>query len=290
MAVIPAVIVISYYGENSTSPMLVLSQVILSLQLPFAIIPLIHAVANKRRMGEFHIKPWLQGLAWLVAGVIVALNVKLIIDQIATWLGQVGSRAWLLEATVIPVSAALGLLLVYVSIHPWIGKRFRAIAWPRLAGVHQEPAATSERVLTPEPYRRIAIALDFSGHDEKLLAESLRFLRPGETRLVLLHVVESPVARALGERGEDYEMQADRNRLKEMARLMQAAGFKVSWQLGTGDPGSELARMLNEMNVDMVIVGSHGHAGVSDLIHGTVINYLRHQIQANLLVIPLAKS
>ena len=76
LAVIPAVAVIAYYGENSTSAMLVLSQVILSLQLPFAIIPLIHAVTDKRRMGKFSIRPWLQGLAWLVAGVIVLLNVK----------------------------------------------------------------------------------------------------------------------------------------------------------------------------------------------------------------------
>jgi manganese transport protein len=288
LAVIPAVAVIAYYGENSTSAMLVLSQVVLSLQLPFAIIPLIHAVADKRRMGKFSIRPWLQGLAWLVAAVILVLNVKLIIDQIAVWLGEAGSKAWLLEVTVLPLTVALGLLLVYVFIHPWLGKLLPSIAWPRLVGVHHEPAVTSEQVVMPEPYQHIAIALDFSGKDEKLLTESLRFLHKGETHLVLLHVVESPVARALGAEGEDYEIQADKAHLETLAGFMQEAGFETDVQLGTGNPVSELTRMINEMQVDMVIVGSHGHAGVSDLIHGTVINELRHQIRASLLIIPLS--
>ena len=290
LAVIPAVAVIVYYGENSTSAMLVLSQVILSLQLPFAIIPLIHAVADQRRMGAFRIRPWLQGLSWLVAGVIVALNVKLIMDQIADWLKAAGVNAWILEVTVIPLTVALAMLLLYVFLYPWLGKRLLRFAWPRLTGVHQEPALAAETVVTPDPYQRIAIALDFSRNDEKLLTESMRFLHKGETRLVLLHVVESPVARALGNRGEDFEMQADQRRLEDMTNAMQDAGFRASWHLGTGDPASELARMINKLKIDMVIVGGHGHSGVSDLIHGTVINDLRHQIQASLLVIPLGST
>ena len=196
----------------------------------------------------------------------------------------------MLEVTVVPLTIALGLLLVYVSLHPWLGKRLLTIPWPRLARIHQEPAANSEQVLMPEPYQQIAIALDFSGNDEKLLTESLRFLQKGKTRLLLLHVVESPVARTLGTEGEDYETQTDKSRLEALATLMQNAGFKPTWKLGTGDPASELARMINESKVDMVIVGSHGHSGVSDLIHGAVINNLRHQIQASLLVIPLGNK
>ena len=61
---------ILYNGEHATSAMLVLSQVILSLQLPFAIIPLIHAVADRKRMGVFRMRG-VQGLAWLVTAVIV---------------------------------------------------------------------------------------------------------------------------------------------------------------------------------------------------------------------------
>ncbi len=178
LAVVPAVAVIAYYGENSTGAMLILSQVILSMQLPFAIIPLIHAVADKRRMGEFSIKPWLQMLAWLVAGIIVVLNMKLIIDQISQWLVEAGSRAWVLQVTVIPFIIALGLLLLYVTLHPWLSPRITQISWPRIVGVHRQDAATAETttIIQPVPYKRVAIALDFSGHDEKLLTESLRFI------------------------------------------------------------------------------------------------------------------
>jgi len=288
LAVIPAVAVIASYGENSTSAMLVLSQVILSLQLPFAIIPLIHAVADKRRMGEFHIRPWLQGLAWLVAGVIVVLNVKLITDQITVGVQEAGNKAWLLQITVIPFTIALGILLFYITLYPWLEQRLPEIPWPRIGSVHRQVSEISENVATPEPYQHIAIAIDFSGNEDKLLNESLRFLRPGETHLVLLHVVESPVARTLGAEGEDYETQSDKARLEKLAGFMRQAGFETDYQLGTGDPTSELARMINNGKMDMVIVGSHGHAGVSDLIHGSVINNLRHQIRVALTIIPLS--
>jgi manganese transport protein len=142
----------------------------------------------------------------------------------------------------------------------------------------------------PEPYENIAVALDFSGNDDKLLNESLRFLHKGKTHLTLLHVVESPVARTLGTEGEDFEIQSDQARLETMTDQMRNVGFKTEWSLGMGDPVSELVRMINASKADMVIAGSHGHTGMSDLIHGTVINNLRHQIQASLLVVPLGSD
>lgn len=287
LAVIPAVAVIAYYGENSTGAMLVLSQVILSLQLPFAIIPLIHAVVDKRRMGEFSIRPWLQALAWIVAGIIVALNVKLIIDQIATWITEAGNRAWIFRWTLIPFTAALGLLLLYITVQPWLRQHIWQIEWPRISGIHREPLETPGSLSSPAPYQRVAVALDFSGNEEMLLSESLRFVEKGKTELVLLHVVESPVARTLGSEGEDMEMMKDRKRLEELAAKMEKSGISTGWRLGAGNPVSELAKMINDLNADVVVVGGHGHSGMSDLIHGTVISNLRHQIRASMMIIPL---
>jgi manganese transport protein len=118
----------------------------------------------------------------------------------------------------------------------------------------------------------------------------MRFLHKDKTCLSLLHVVESPVARTLGAEGEDFEIQSDQAHLENLADQMQEAGFKTEWFLGMGNPASELARMINKTQADIVIVGSHGHSGMSDLIFGTVINTLRHQIQANLLVVPLGND
>lgn len=286
LAVIPAVLVIAYYGENSTGAMLILSQVILSMQLPFAIIPLIHAVADKRRMGEFSIRPWLQILAWLVAGIIVVLNAKLIIDQISEWLGEAGSRAWILQVTVVPFVGALGLLLLYVTFHPWLSQRIKQLSWPRIGGVH--PVVPDSAALEkPVPYKRVAIALDFSGHDEKLLSESLRLIDKTETKVDLLHVVESPVGRTLGAEGEDLETLTDRRHLEDLTEKLKKAGISVEWRLHSGEPVSELAKMINELGSEIVVVGSHGHTGVSDLIHGTVISDLRHRVRATVMIVPL---
>jgi manganese transport protein len=287
LAVIPAVLVIIQYGEHSVTGLLVLSQVILSLQLPFAIIPLIHAVADRRRMGEFSVGKRLQGLAWLVTVVIVALNIKLILDQTGTWLQEAGDKAWILQITVIPLAAALGLLLLYVTAHPWLRGRIQPIGWPRIAGVHRKPTGASAELIPPDPYKRVAIALDFSGKEEKLLVESLRLIDKARTQLILMHVVESPVGRILGAEGEDFETLTDRDHLEKLADLMKNAGISTDWRLSSGDPGAELAKMINKLDVDIVIVGSHGHAGVSDLIHGTVIGNLRHRIRAGVMIVPL---
>ena len=287
LAVLPAIAAIMYYGEGSTGSLLVLSQVVLSLQLPFAIIPLIQFVSDRRRMGEFAIRLWLQALAWLVAGIILALNVKLVIDEIGVWLAAAGERAWIIQTTVIPLTVALGVLLLYVASRPWLRGRLGQATRPKKGGVHDAPAASQTEVAVPQPYRRVAVALDFAGGEERLLAEALRVSEREWTQLYLLHVVESPAARLLGQQAADREVRGDRERLEELARVLRRKGLAVEGCLGMGDPSPELTRMVNELEVDLVILGGHGHAGVSDLVHGTTVSGLRHRVRASVLVVPL---
>jgi len=79
LAIVPAVLVIWIYGEGSATSLLVLSQVILSIQLSFAVIPLVMFTSDRRKMGEFVNPTWLKVLAWLIAFVIAVLNIYLII-------------------------------------------------------------------------------------------------------------------------------------------------------------------------------------------------------------------
>jgi len=88
IAIIPAVIVTALYGESGTAKLLVISQVILSLQLSFAVIPLILFTGNRKLMGEFVNPLWIKVLAWLVASVIVILNVKFLLDFFGLTGGQ----------------------------------------------------------------------------------------------------------------------------------------------------------------------------------------------------------
>ena len=80
IAIVPVVVVTAFYGEKGTAQLLVFSQVILSMQLPFAVVPLVRFVSDKRKMGQFAIAPWLQGTSWIVAGFILLLNFKLLYD------------------------------------------------------------------------------------------------------------------------------------------------------------------------------------------------------------------
>ncbi|MEN3350954.1 MAG: manganese transport protein [Bradyrhizobium sp.] len=80
IAIVPVVVVAALYGESGTAQLLVFSQVVLSMQLPFAVIPLVRFVSDKREMGVFAIPMPVAAAAWIVAAVIVVLNVKLLID------------------------------------------------------------------------------------------------------------------------------------------------------------------------------------------------------------------
>src|SRR2546430_4597262 len=82
IAIVPVVIVTAFYGERGTSQLLVFSQVVLSMQLPFAVIPLVRFVSDRRKMGQFAISRPVAAAAWIVAGVIVVLNVKLLFDTL----------------------------------------------------------------------------------------------------------------------------------------------------------------------------------------------------------------
>jgi manganese transport protein len=80
LAIVPAVIVAILYGTSGTAKLLVLSQVILSLQLPFAVVPLVRFTSDKAKMGAFANPLWLKLSAWAISALIIALNLKLLWD------------------------------------------------------------------------------------------------------------------------------------------------------------------------------------------------------------------
>ena len=84
IAIVPAVICTWLYGASGTTRLLVLSQVVLSLQLPFAVIPLVMFTSDRRKMGEFANPTWLKALAWITAAVILVLNFKLLWDFVSS--------------------------------------------------------------------------------------------------------------------------------------------------------------------------------------------------------------
>ena len=86
IAIVPAVVCVILYGESGTAKLLILSQVVLSLQLSFAVFPLVHFTSDRRKMHEFVNPFWLKSLAWIVSVVIGGLNVWLLIQTVRGWM------------------------------------------------------------------------------------------------------------------------------------------------------------------------------------------------------------
>ena len=87
IAIAPAIVVTVGWGESGIARLLVLSQVVLSMQLSFAVFPLAMFTSDRRKMGEFTNSAWVKALAWAVAFLIAGLNAWLLLETVRDWLG-----------------------------------------------------------------------------------------------------------------------------------------------------------------------------------------------------------
>lgn len=285
VAIVPALLVIGTLGEKATGDLLVASQVALSLQLPFAVVPLIHLVTDRRWLGQYAIGGGLAALAWLVAGLITALNLVLSFQELTGWFAKAFGVWRLIPAAMVTVAFGLALFLLYVFAAP-LAKRLRRQPVPAVAGVHG-PAAMPELKPVKAP-QVIAAAVDFSSSDTAVLsfAVSLAKLAGSKTRVLLLHVVESVGVKLLGTEVADQEVQTDSKRLELYCNELAELGVRASYELGFGESADELIKLVETLKPDAIVVGSHGHAGVADLVHGTTVARLRHRVRIPVLVVP----
>jgi manganese transport protein len=285
LAIIPAVITIVVFGERATGNLLVLSQVVLSLQLSFAVIPLIQVVSDRRWMGQYAINRWLQIAGWTVATVIAALNLKLVFDALVDWLRGAGGNSWLAWLTVVPAVLGLIGLLGYVIVVPALERR-RGRPVAALVGVHGPSAVPA--IDPPRSPRIIGAAVDFSRADKAVLSYAVTLARAAGrgARVLLFHVVESGGALIMGGELRDSEALADQERLKLYAGELTALSIESEYDLGFGDPADELARLVERHQPDLIVLGSHGHRAVGDLVHGTSVERLRHRVRIPVMVIP----
>ncbi|MDO6431245.1 Nramp family divalent metal transporter [Flavitalea sp. BT771] len=278
LAIIPAVAVILVMGEEAVDSLLVFSQVILSIQLGFAIIPLIHFVSDKGTMGNFVISPVIKTLAWMVASVLVYLNVKLVVEEASPLFAEAGHL--LSKAGIIAGSIVAALLLAYVFFHPWLTRQ------PRKAPALPHPQSGPLTDWIPPAFRYIAIALDFSAHDEKLLAYALA--QGGkDCEYLLIHVVESASARMLGKESDDLETRKDQERLDHYREVLIQKGYHSRTSLGFRHRSREIARIVKEQKADMLVIGAHGHRGLQDFIYGETVDAVRHALKIPVLIVNL---
>ncbi len=276
LAIIPALLVILIYGESKVDDLLVISQIILSLQLGFAVIPLIHFVSDKTTMGEFVISPLTKTAAWIVAAILVFLNGRLVLEQLTAFYIADIAVIWK-YLMVIPIGWIFWLFLVMTFI-PILKKRKAK----KKASLHGDPITFSE--FKDIQRKCVAIALDFTEAD-RLLIENAVAQKNEETKLVLIHVVESASAGYFGASSDDEETRADRIRLEHYQSQLLEKGLKVDIALGFGNRVKEIVRLTNDCNADLLVMGAHRHAGLKDYLFGETIEGVRHALSIPVLVV-----
>jgi manganese transport protein len=276
IAVIPAVLVILIYGDDEVDKLLIFSQVILSMQLGFAVIPLIHFVSDKKTMGEFSISTLVKIISWIVASILVLLNVKLVAEESMAVFQSEGMLGWKI------VIIIGGLIFTWLFFTMTFFPVFRKTRKQYDAKMHSEDKPLSN--LTAPTVSRIAVALDFSKNDEKLIARALQQGRKDAT-YVLIHVVESVTAKYSGETSDDYETRKDKERLESYAAQLKNMGYRTEYYFGYKTRAKEIIRIVKATNAEMLIMGAHRHAGLKDYIFGQTIEAVRHELEIPVLIV-----
>jgi manganese transport protein len=138
--------------------------------------------------------------------------------------------------------------------------------------------------LSIQKIKTIAVALDFSERDEKLIAYALS---QGNTdaKYLLLHVVESAPAKYLGSESDDDETRKDKQRLISYTDQLLTLGYTANAHIGYTNRIKEIVRMVHDNNADMLVMGAHRHSGLKDYLFGETIEAVRHELDIPVLIV-----
>ncbi len=276
-AIVPAVASIIWAGDHSLGRLLVLSQVVLSLQLGFAVIPLIHFTSDKQRMGAFAIKPVVKVLAWTTALVIVFLNGKLVVNELQGYIAEGGTLGRMMQLVGIPVAVIAGLLLLYITVQPFFMR-------PKLPKAPLDGTAPVIQVKPGTRFRTVAVTVEFKPLDERVINTALA--QGGkDAQYLLVHITESAAARYLGDQTEDREALDDLANLERYATLLRSAGYQAEVLIGRGSPVEGISKLVNRSDADLLVMGSHGHRALKDLLFGATVDAVRHRVKMPVLVV-----
>lgn len=229
-------------------------------------------------MGVFAIKPLIQFLAWLVASVLVYLNLKMLMDEAGSFF--VASDSSILKIVIVLGGLGFVILLICSIIFPLLARNRKA------ASIQMHPEMPVLKNVDIPVYKKIAVALDFSENDTKLIAYAIGQAKT-DSHFVLVHIVETATSILLGKETDDYETQKDNERLNIFVNQLKEQGYEAEGFLGFRHRSKEIVRIVKEQKADMLVVGAHGHTGLKDFIYGETINAVRHELKIPVLIVNL---
>lgn len=278
LAIAPALFTIIYFGEEKLGNLLVFSQVVLSMQLGFAVIPLIHFTSSKKLMESFAISTWLKLAGWLCVVIILSLNIKLVISEVKTLFNFLGEDHYPVKVIVVLVLLFVLALLLYITFEPILQRNRKS------KNIIPHGEAISLDHVKQSVYTHIAITVDFSKNDTSTIQHALSLGGKSATYL-LIHIVESAGAIRLGEQILDNETMHDMENLKKYQLDLMRMGYSSSIELGYGKSANAISKLINESSADLLVMGAHGHKGLKDILFGSTVDAVRHNVKIPVLIV-----
>lgn len=136
-------------------------------------------------------------------------------------------------------------------------------------------------------YKTILIPVENSASDQTILQHIRPLARLTNAKLLLVHVADGWVARNYEEfkLRDSEEMQQDREYLAKLEKELQAEGFDVRSVLAMGEPSTEIIKLAQKEPVDLIAMSTHGHRFLSDLLHGSTADRVRHRVSIPVLLL-----
>jgi manganese transport protein len=238
-------------------------------------------------MGSFANPWWVRFLAWTTTAVVVVLNALLAQQAIGLWLEAAGRWRALVWFVTVPVAVGLSLLLLWITLEPWMRRRTLRLSSPITLPRTVEEAAKSGAPV----YHRILVPLDHSDLDRLAVSHAAAMARLYGAKLYLLHVEEGVTSQVYGQEASTAEVEAGEQYLERIAQTLREQGITVETSISHSlSPKKEIVRYAREVQPDLVIMGAHGHGGLKDLIFGNTINPVRHHLEVPMLIVRPGKT
>jgi manganese transport protein len=220
--------------------------------------------------------------AWTCAAFILVLDVWMTIDQVMEWI-HAAPAVYRLPIAVTAGLAGVGfaMLLGAVTFWPWIGGTYK-----KSARVALEREAGATLTLRTPTYSRVLVPLDHSAADEEAVSNACALARMYGASIILLHVEEGVTSQMFGSLSSTAEITEGQDYLAQIVASLNAQKVPVSVVVRHGkSPAHEIAEAVKELQPDLLVMASHGHSGIKDLIFGTTINEVRHKVKVPMMIV-----
>jgi manganese transport protein len=221
---------------------------------------------------------WIKIAAWITAAIIVSLNIKLVIEEVSSLFSILGDEYIAVKLLIFVVLIFVTVLLLYIIFEPII-ERNRKIK----NSIPHGEAITLESI-GKLSYNQIAITVDFSKNDANTIQHALS-LGGTSASYLLIHIVESAGAIRLGEQIMDNETLYDLKNLQKYQSDLQRLGYKTQIELGYGKSANVISNLVNKSEADLLVMGAHGHKGIKDIIFGSTVDAVRHNVKIPVLIV-----